>query len=60
MTMCVFSKSTSYSNFCRIRREIVDLQKEKKDEYKEVRNNEQKFLALELPARHNEGKRVIV
>ncbi|KAH3847817.1 uncharacterized protein LOC127873703 [Dreissena polymorpha] len=42
----------------RIRREIEELHKTKKDEYKEVMNNEQKFLALELPQRHNEGVRV--
>ncbi|XP_052766708.1 fibrous sheath-interacting protein 1-like isoform X2 [Mya arenaria] len=39
----------------RLRREIEEIHKEKKDEYKEVTNNEQKFLALELPPRHNEG-----
>ena len=38
-----------------MRREIEELNKEKKDEYKEVLNNEHKFLALELPLRHNEG-----
>ncbi|KAL4237844.1 Fibrous sheath-interacting protein 1 [Mactra antiquata] len=38
----------------RIKREIEELHREKKDEYKEVLNNEQKFLALELPSRHNE------
>lgn len=39
----------------RIRREIEALNSEKPDEYKEVRANEQKFLSLELPSRHNEG-----
>ncbi|XP_053399953.1 fibrous sheath-interacting protein 1-like [Mercenaria mercenaria] len=39
----------------RLRREIEEIHKEKKDEYKEVLNNEHKFLALELPPRHNEG-----
>lgn len=42
--------------FNRIRKEIEELHREKKDEYKEVLNNEHKFLALELPPRHNEGK----
>lgn len=44
--------------YFRIKKEIEELHREKKDEYKEVLNNEQKFLALELPARHNEGTNI--
>ena len=44
-----------YAVYYRIRQELKDLHAEGKQEYKEIENNEQKFLALELPSRHNEG-----
>ena len=41
---------------CRIRQELKDLHAEGKQEQKEIESNEQKFLALELPSRHNQGE----